>query len=209
MDAAVDAPSDLVAADAASPDALSDQPTADSPYPAGPYGANMGERLANIVGEGYPLSAAQSDRTMVPFRSIDLAEIRGNAACRCIVLEFNGSLPGRCPPCQMQERALVPAAATLSAACFVTVFVPYGAMAPDAGGWAPATRSQLDTWIDAFHPTFPQLLTTEGSLLQLGSPDAVPQTWVVEASSMRIIDRILGFDMSHIQRVTDGCAMAR
>jgi hypothetical protein len=185
-----DAPSDLATASAQGPgpshldmNPMNAPPDlampASTPYPPGPYGNQIGDTLGEISGAGYTATGAWSS-------SLRLSDLRNDPACKCILVTIGASW---CGACQAEQPDLVSAVGSDPSFCVLGIL-------QEGQTHDPATTSDLNAWQATFDQNFPVMLgtaDTEQLLLGYGSSIGLPFAFIVNPSTMTILDNTQGY----------------
>jgi hypothetical protein len=179
------------------------------PYPKGPYGGAIGDTMPNFSVAGYSLSRDQRDATKLPFREVSLAEARSAPGCECMVVLFDAA--GHCYPSILENGALAAAISRDPSLCAIEVVAYNFDVLSAAGGPTPdiipATKADLDQWVQSIRQDYPVgLMTNEASsAISAVVQQGIPNNIIVRTRDMKIVGNYYGVGDRLVETVRGIC----
>jgi hypothetical protein len=154
-------------------------------YPSGPYGDDAGSLVADRCFRGWrtPASARHTEATL---ENVSLGSFYDPEGERYEILLVNTAAVW-CSVCKTEHQTLPDHYAELAPRGLAIVSALFQ---NNTGG--PATLSDLVTWVEAFDVPFPMVLDPDYQLGDYASAETAPLNLVVDARTMRILDKFIG-----------------
>jgi len=169
----------------------------DSPdYPAGPYGDDPGSLAADRCFRGFG-TPASSPHTASALEDISLGNFYDPTGEKYEILLVNSAAVW-CSVCKSEHQTLPDHYAERAPRGLAIV----SALFQNNKG-APAELSDLVTWVEAFDVPFPMVLDPDYQLGDYASAETAPLNLVVDARTMRIIDKFIGNQGEDLWRSID------
>ncbi|HEY3496684.1 MAG TPA: redoxin domain-containing protein [Polyangiaceae bacterium] len=169
-------------------------------YPDGPYGTEPGGILADATFPGWraPLTSEHTEDALTDIAFSDYHDPDGS---RYELLLVNTAALW-CSVCQSEHQTLPERHAEYSDRGVVLV----SALFQDEGG-DPADLNDLKRWVERFDVPFPMLLDADFQLGIYATAETAPLNLLVDARSMRILEKFVGDSSTTLwQRVDDELA---
>jgi hypothetical protein len=161
-------------------------------YPSGPYGTDPGSVVANMCFRGWA-TPDSSPHTEAALENLSLGAFYDPTGKNYELLLINTAAIW-CSACKNEHKTLGQHYAELAPRGLALV----SALFQDDAG-APATVDDLKLWVETFHVEFPMVLDAPDFQLGIyGSADQSPLNLLVDARSMKILQKVVGDQSSVI-----------
>jgi hypothetical protein len=170
------------------PPELLGQSGCDAPgYPAEPYGSEPGDLVQNLCFRGFrsPNAGTASERAD-SLDAVAFGDFYDPTGDRYEILLINSAAIW-CSACQVEHQTLPQHQAELGARGLVIL----SALFQDADR-DPAVADDLVVWVETFEPNFPMVLDPDYQLGAYASAETAPLNLVVDARTMRILEKFIG-----------------
>jgi len=154
-------------------------------YPSGPYGDDAGQLAVDRCFRGWR-APATTPHTEAALEDVSLGSFYDPMGEKYEILLVNTAAVW-CSVCKTEHQTLPDHYAELAPRGLAIV----SALFQNNTG-APAALSDLVTWVEAFDVPFPMVLDPDYQLGDYASAETAPLNLVVDARTMRILDKFIG-----------------
>ncbi len=156
-------------------------------YPSGPYGGEPGELVQNLCFQGFRSpDASQAAERAGSLDDVSFGDFYDPEGERYEILLINSAAIW-CSACQVEHQTLPNHQDELRARGLVVLSALFQDAMRD-----PAVVDDLVVWVETFSPNFPMLLDPDYQLGTYARAETAPLNLVVDARSMRILDKFIG-----------------
>jgi len=166
-------------------------------YPAPPYGEDPSDTAGDLCFQGFrtPLSVPHDQASLGPVSFGNFYDPLGE---KYEILLVNTAAIW-CAVCKTEHRSLPD---------HYTELAPHGlailsALFQDASR-QPATVADLKTWVETFEPPFPMVLDSDYQLGTYAAADTAPLNLVIDARTMKIMQRFTGDQSQDLWSLIEG-----
>lgn len=154
-------------------------------YPAGPYGDDQGSVAADRCFRGW-LAPAKTAHTEAALQDISLGSFYDPKGEKYEILLVNTAAVW-CSVCKTEHQTLPDDYKELAPRGLAIV----SALFQNSTG-GPASLADLTTWVEAFDVPYPMVLDPDYQLGDYAAASTAPLNLVVDARTMRILDKFIG-----------------
>ncbi|HEV8246409.1 MAG TPA: hypothetical protein VGP93_11600 [Polyangiaceae bacterium] len=156
-------------------------------YPNGPYGGEPGELVKNMCFQGFRApDASQARSRAASLDSVAFSNFYDPEGTTYELLLVNSSAIW-CSACRIEHETLPQHQTELGPHGLVVL----SALFQDAKS-NPAVTDDLVVWVETFQPNFPMVLDPDYQLGAFASAETAPLNLVVDARTMRIVEKFIG-----------------
>jgi len=156
-------------------------------YPSDPYGGEPGDVVKNLCFQGFRSpDASQAAARANSLDSVSFADYHDPTGQKYELLLINSAAIW-CSACQSEHQSLPEHQAELGPQGLVVL----SALFQDAERH-PAVTDDLVVWVETFEPNFPMVLDPDYQLGIFASAETAPLNLVVDARTMRIVEKFIG-----------------
>ncbi len=165
-------------------------------YPEGPYGDEASTIAADLCFQGF--RAPQKTHAAANLEQISLGSFYDPTGTTYEILLLNTAAVW-CAVCKTEHRELPERYAELGPRGLAIM----SALFQNAAG-KPAALSDLETWVETFYVPFPMVLDPDYQVGSYASAETAPLNLVIDARTMRILDKFIGNQSQDLWQLIEG-----
>ncbi len=156
-------------------------------YPSAPYGSEPGDVVQNLCFQGFRSpDASQAEARANSLDEVSFGDYLDPTGERYELILINSAAIW-CSACQVEHQTLPAHQAELGPRGLVVLSALFQDAERD-----PAVVDDLVVWVETFEPNFPMLLDPDYQLGTYARAETAPLNLVVDARTMRILEKFIG-----------------